>query len=139
MLTYIPKELIRAISQYLPNIDKQNLSYTCSRFKRFDLYILKIRTKDMNKLPSLIRFINNIKIKISLDLTSCEGLSDVSAPGSSVTHLNLSDCHSIRDVSAFGSVTHLNLYNCNRISDVSALGSVTTLNLSWCDGITERF
>ena len=142
MLTRLPNDLIRSIIQYLSNVDIQKLSYTCSRLKGLDLYTLEVPT-NLNKLPSLIYFINNTKIKISLNLSSCNGISDpegrlrgVSVLGG-VTNLDLSCCEGISDVSALGGVKCLDLSYCDGISDVSTLGRVTTLDLSWCNGISD--
>ena len=51
--------------------------------------------------------------------------------------LYLSQCSRITDVSTLGGVHTLHLRNCYRITDVSALGEVHTLYLSECDGITD--
>ena len=88
MLASVPDDVILIIIQYLSNVEIKKLSHTFSRLKRLDLYTLDILTKDVKKLPSLIRFINNTKIKISLSLFRCKWVSDVS-PLNSVTNLDL--------------------------------------------------
>jgi Leucine-rich repeat (LRR) protein len=81
----------------------------------------------------------------SLNLSSCESLSDLSGLGSltQLTSLNLSSCESLSDLSGLGSLpqlTSLNLSWCKSLSDVSALGSLTQLNsldLCWCEALSD--
>ena len=49
--------------------------------------------------------------------------------------LNLSNCFGVTDVSALGKVHTLYLSRCSRVTDVSALGKVHTLDLYRCSGI----
>lgn len=64
--------------------------------------------------------INNKYKKISLNLSNCYSIKDVSMLGYKVVHtLDLSDCFNITDVSMLGSLYELNLSSCNKIKDVS--------------------
>lgn len=67
--------------------------------------------------------------QLSLNLSYCDEISDVSALGH-VNSLNLSECRNVIDVSDLGSLHFLNLSHCNNVSDVSALGNVHSLDLS---------
>ena len=79
--------------------------------------------------------IKNPNKQISLNLSECKKITDVSALGN-VHNLNLSDCNNIIDVSALGNVHTLDLSGC-KITDISALGRVHTLDLSHCKNITD--
>ena len=74
--------------------------------------------------------------KLSLNLTGCPNITDVSALGN-VHTLKLSLCQNITDVSALGNVHTLDLVGCNNITDVSALRNVNTLYLHGCPQITD--
>jgi hypothetical protein len=82
---------------------------------------------------------------ISLNLSNCKSLVDVSALGSltQLTSLDLSDCTSLVDVSALSSLTQLtslDLSDCTSLVDVSALSSLTqltSLDLSECGSLSD--
>jgi len=80
--------------------------------------------------------IENISLQLSLNLSGCYGITDVSALGG-VHTLDLSNCHGITDVSDLCEVHTLILRYCYGITDVRALGGVHTLDLSGCRGITD--
>ena len=78
----------------------------------------------------------NPSIQVSLNLSWCSNITDVSALGG-VHTLNLSGCINVTDVSALGGVHTLDLSRCTNITDVSALGGVHTLDLEGCRNITD--
>ena len=80
--------------------------------------------------------VENPSIQLSVDLSECSNITDVSALGG-VHTLNLSWCSKITDVSALGGVHTLDLRGCSNITDVSALGGVHTLDLTYCSKITD--
>ena len=80
--------------------------------------------------------LENPSKQLSLNLSKCNNITDVSALGG-VHTLDLSGCWNITDVSALGGVHTLNLSRCWKIADVSALGGVHTLDLSECSNITD--
>ena len=83
----------------------------------------------------VIKRVGDIKNKLSLNLSECSSITDVSALGG-VHTLDLYMCSNITDVSALGGVHTLDLSECGMITDVSALGGVHTLDLSSCGKIT---
>jgi hypothetical protein len=78
----------------------------------------------------------DISKQISVNLSGCDEITDVSALGG-VHTLDLFSCLNIIDVSALGGVHTLWLSGCSNITDVSALGGVHTLDLSYCSQITD--
>ena len=76
---------------------------------------------------SLRSLMENFNV-FELDLSGCDGITDVSMLGG-VHTLNLRECEGITDVSALGGVQTLNLVECKGITDVSALGGVVNLTL----------
>ena len=72
--------------------------------------------------------VENPSKQLSLNLSECSNITDVSALGG-VHTLDLSECKKITDVSALGAVHTLNLRDCSNITDVSALSNVYTINL----------
>ena len=81
-----------------------------------------IRGYDQNILH---KYINSYK-KVTLDLSYCRKITDVSMLGS-VHTLNLSWCENITDVSTLGSVHTLNIRGCSDITDTSMLTGVVNL------------
>ena len=86
-----------------------------------------------NRVLSSIKYPSN---QLSLDLSYCDNVSDVSALGG-VHTLDLRCCDNVTDVSALGKVHTLNLSCCDNVSDVSALGKVHTLDLRCCDNVSD--
>ena len=80
--------------------------------------------------------VENPSNQLSLDLSECRNITDVSALGG-VHTLNLRGCWHITDVSALGGVHTLTLRDCHNIPDVSALGGVHTLTLHCCLNIRD--
>jgi hypothetical protein len=76
-----------------------------------------------------ITMLINSKRQLSVNLSKCFGIIDVSVLGG-VHTLNLSRCHRVVDVSALGHVHDLDLSGCRNLVDVSALGGVHKLNIS---------
>jgi len=72
----------------------------------------------------------------TLTLSCCYAITDVSALGT-VHTLTLDCCHGITDVSALGSVHMLKIVDCSRVRDVSALGSVHTLKIVYCSRVRD--
>ena len=66
------------------------------------------------------QIVSDTSTQISLDLSRCENITDVSALGN-VHTLDLSHCENITDVSALGNVHELDLSYCDKIIDGSAL------------------
>ena len=71
--------------------------------------------------------VENPSNQLSLDLSECRNITDVSALGG-VHTLTLTNC-GITDVSTLGGVDTLNLFGCRDITDVSALNNVPNLTL----------
>ena len=72
--------------------------------------------------------VENPSNQLSLDLSECRNITDVSALGG-VHTLSLSGCWNITDVSALGGVHTLDLEGCDSITDVSSLNNVPNLTL----------
>jgi len=140
------EDMTRYIVDYLNEQDIRSLFNTSRRLtsmkKKFVYWMLNKNQSLRYQADSSIRLqiealVNNPRAQISLNLTYCYRLSDVSALGN-VHTLDLRYCDAISDASALGNVHTLNLRDCNAISDVSALGNVHTLNLSGCSAINDE-
>ena len=143
----LPIEIFNYINEYT-NIN--NLLLSCKSFEQFKkkLYYWKLTKEYSKKFYYNIDFHNinfrkkilskmfDSKKQLSLNLSACNGITDVSTL-SDVHALNLSWCYNIIDISALSGVHTLNLSFCNRITDVSALSGVHTLNLSHCHRIRD--
>ena len=70
--------------------------------------------------------ISDISVQLSLNLSCCSKITDVSGLGG-VHTLNLSGCSNITDVSGFGGVHTIDLSHCRKITDVSALRGIINL------------
>ena len=92
------------------------------------------KSKDF-KTYILSRVLNPNK-QISLNLSDCDGITDVSSLGN-VHTLNLSRCYGLTDVSSLGNVHKLDLSGSSGITDVSSLGNVHSLNLLNCFEISD--
>ena len=79
----------------------------------------------------VLNSVNNNRKKISLNLSYCDQINDVSMLYD-IYELNLLNCKNITDVSTLGNVHTLILISCLKITDVSALGKVHTLDISNC-------
>ena len=139
----LPQELLRAIHEYCditkllhankffffkvkPIIKYWRLTKDCSkRYQKSKSFRLAVK-----------RRVKDTSTQLSLNLSWCDDITDVSALGGIHT-LHLSRCSNVTDVSALGGVHTLDLSRCDNIKDVSALGGVHTLNLSGCSKITD--
>jgi hypothetical protein len=83
-----------------------------------------------------ITMLINSKMQLSVNVSRCSGIVDVSALGG-VHTLDLHGCWGVLDVSALGHVHDLDLNSCDNLVDVSALGGVHTLNISHCRHVVD--
>ena len=139
------EDMTRYIVDYLNEQDIHSLFNTSMRLasmkKKFVYWKLSKNQSLRYQADSSIRLqiealVNNPRAQISLNLTYCYRLSDVSALGN-VHTLDLRYCDAISDASALGNVHTLNLSYLSAITYVSALGNVHTLNLSGCNAISD--
>jgi len=147
------EEITKQIFDFTNLESRKNLRLCNSKIKEFidDIVIFKVKSFEdavnlSNKglkvsygAPVYIsqEKVNKLGNVHKLDLSHCNGITDVSALGN-VHSLNLKWCNNIADVSALGNVHTLDLTFCQEITDVSALGNVHTLNLSLCKNITTE-
>ena len=141
-ITDLPVDIFRLISLF---VSVNKLTSTCRDLffgVKPQLYLSLNKTHSLKyyedeAFRALVHSrIENISLQLSLNLSYCGGITDVSAL-CEVHTLDLSCCSGITDVSALGRVHTLDFSDCTRITDVSALGGVHTLNLTDCPGITD--
>ena len=96
------------------------------------------RHKDINVLNSECLSRNSLMNVLSMNLSGCQSVTDVSMLGNIPT-LNLSHCNNISDVTSLRNVKNLNLCGCLKIKKgVSELGNAHCLNLSGCSWLQNR-
>ena len=128
------------INKYLNQIYK--LYYKLYTYKNIYIRLNKkysLKYHEDEEFRTLVRSrVENPRNQLSLSLSNCHNITDVSALGR-VHTLDLSNCGNITDVWDLGTVTNLNLSGCTNITDVSNLDGVHTLNLSNCHNITDVY
>ena len=138
-------DLIRIVAQYLSHQDQLRLfvinqfhheSSKLYRYVKLNSINSKHYVNDKEFQEHCLSLIKSSSRQLGLDLSSCPGISGVSAL-EGVHTLDLTNCPRISDVSALGGVHSLDLSHCQGISDVSALGGVHSLDLSYCHGISD--
>jgi hypothetical protein len=138
-LTSLPEDIYHCIKEFtsinaLLNTSKRGLSDVKRRLFYWNL------NKEYSQLyyssgefrERLLGLVHDSKKQVSLNLSYCDNVSDVSALGH-VHTLNLRECPNVSDVSALSDVHTLSLSWCSNVLDFRVLSHVHTLHLSYCE------
>lgn len=93
------------VISYLNDKDKRNLAYTCSVYKKHNMYTLFIKLDNTTFSQEKLELIAELSrcVSIYLDLEYCNRVRDISML-KHVHTLNLKQCHSILNISQLSNV-----------------------------------